>query len=97
MKQKINKKPAGNIKPGKTGEGFGITSFILGILSITAVLSYGLSIFLVPIFSILGIVFSIVQTKTGKNKFATAGIILSIIGFVIFLIFMLLIMSFKTA
>ena len=77
----------------KPADGFAITSFVFGVLSIIAVfsgLTGGFFVILTPIFSILGIVFWIIQRKTGKNNFATAGFVLSIISLILFLIFLLL-------
>ena len=67
-------------KKGKTGNGFGIASLVLGILSI-------LTSILVPLIAvvtgILGIIFSIKQKNESPNGMATAGLVTSIIGLVI--------------
>lgn len=59
---------------------FGICSVILGILSIVFFLSNGI------ILSIIGLVFSFQQQKRTPNKWGKAGKILSIIGFVVALL-----------
>ena len=68
----------------KEGEGncnnsSGISSFILGIVG------FVFSILIAPgiILGALGLIFGIVQTKKSKNKWATAGIILSVIAIII--------------
>jgi predicted PurR-regulated permease PerM len=63
----------------------GVVSLIFGILSIVSVLFTTFAIF-APlaclIFAILGLIFGIVQNKKSKNKWATAGIVLSAIGLI---------------
>ncbi len=56
---------------------FGISSVILGILSI--VISGGNGIIL----GIIGLFFSLKQKKISKNKWSKAGLILSIIGIIL--------------
>ena len=67
-------------KRGNIGNGFGIASLILGILSI-------LTSILVPLIAvitgILGIIFSVKQKNESPNGLATAGLVTSIIGLVI--------------
>ncbi|MDE5778326.1 MAG: DUF4190 domain-containing protein [Lachnospiraceae bacterium] len=71
--------------PEVVSTGFGIASLILGILSIPCNCCYGLGI----LFSILGIIFGILQQKDFNGKkpgTAIAGIICSSIGIIIAII-----------
>ncbi len=61
--------------------GFGIASVVLGIVGSV----FGVLVFPV-IVSIIGLIFGIIQWKKTKNKWATWGIILSILGILISLI-----------
>lgn len=60
----------------------GVASVVLGILSVTSIILFPFgwlsSIFL----GILGLIFGIIQSKSMKSKWSTAGIILSIIGII---------------
>ena len=71
----------------QTGNGFGISGFVLGILSV-------LIGWIVPVIglvtSILGIVFSVKQNKDSPNGLATAGLITSILGLVLTILFWIL-------
>ncbi len=64
----------------KIGESIGISGFTLGILSI---LFLGLNGILI---SIISFIFCMIQQKKNPNKIGKAGLILSIIGFVLNLI-----------
>ena len=67
----------------------GIISLIFGILSIPLALGfYG------PILAVAGIILAIIQNRKFKTKLATAGLVLSIIGLALFVIF--LVLSFLT-
>lgn len=68
----------------KKGEdnSFGVTSVVLGILSITSLVLFPFGWLSSVILGVLGLIFGIVQFKSLKNKWAIAGIILSIIGIV---------------
>jgi uncharacterized BrkB/YihY/UPF0761 family membrane protein len=68
---------------------FGIASVILGILSI--VLS--LIIFIGLIIGALGLIFGLIQRKKSKNKWSLWGIILSVIGIIIGILFIWAIFS----
>ena len=57
----------------------GVASVVLGILSI----SFSLIPLISLIIGIVGLVFGIVQSKSMKNRWSKAGIILSIIGIVL--------------
>ena len=63
----------------------GVVSVIFGILSIVSILFTPFAIF-APltclIFAVLGLIFGVIQHKKSKNKWATAGIILSTIGII---------------
>jgi len=63
----------------------GVVSLIFGILSIVSIL-FTTFAFFAPlaglIFAVLSLIFGINQNKISKNKWATAGIILSIIGII---------------
>ena len=72
------------------GNSFGIASVILGILSIIFVLFVIIS----PVLGILGIIFAIKQKKINKNKWSTAGLVLSIIGLVLSILFLALIIGY---
>lgn len=71
------------------GKGFGITGFILSLLSIISLfLSLGLISSLVSsifalIFGILGLIFCIIQLKKERTGLAIAGLVISIIGIAI--------------
>jgi uncharacterized BrkB/YihY/UPF0761 family membrane protein len=58
---------------------FGVSSVILGILSIVLASANGMGIIL----GIIGIVFSKKQEKIGKNKWSKAGFILNLIGIIL--------------
>ena len=58
----------------------GVTSVVLGILSIVLAGPGGL------ILSLIGLVFSTKQKKYQKNKWSTAGLVLNIIGLIISII-----------
>jgi len=58
---------------------FGIAAVILGILS---VLTFFTIIFPI-ILGILGLIFALIQRKRNNNRWATAGIVLSIIGIIL--------------
>ena len=72
----------------KKSVGFGITGFILGILSI---LFAG---YLGGILAIVGFVFCLIQRKKNPTKLATAGIILNVIGVVLSILFITVISSY---
>jgi len=59
---------------------FGVSSVIMGILSI-------LDVFFVPFvgiaLAILGVIFSVQQKKRGENNWSKAGMILSVIGIIL--------------
>jgi len=56
----------------------GVASVVLGIIGLVA------SVVVLPVvISITALVFGIVQYKTAKNKWAIAGIILSVLGIII--------------
>lgn len=72
--------------------GFGVAALVLGICSIAICCCYGFG--LIP--AIIGLILGIVQNKKSSNGIAVAGIVLSIIGIllnVVWLIYMLLIIS----
>jgi len=63
---------------------FGVASVILGILSV-------LSFIIFPIALVLGVIsliFGLIQRKNHKNNWATWGIVLSVIGIVLGILFM---------
>ena len=68
--------------------GFGIAGFILGLLGS---LSFLLPIICIPL-SILGLVFSAIQIKRNKTKLAIAGLILSIIGLCLTILFIVIVL-----
>jgi hypothetical protein len=61
----------------KSGEGIGISGFTLGIMSIIMAGWLGI------ILSIVGFSFCMVQQKRNKTKLGKAGIVISIIGFIL--------------
>lgn len=65
---------------------FGIAAVVFGILSITLFFTGIPS----AIFGIIGIVFALRQRKKSKNKWAKAGLILSVIGLVLSIILIIL-------
>lgn len=69
----------------KKSDGFGISGFILGIVSLTiAIAIYFFGPFLTgSIISIIGFIFCLKQQKRHKTKKGKVGIILNLIGFVI--------------
>lgn len=79
----------------KESENFGITSFIFGILSAITIFSPSMIVLLTPLFSIIAIVFSVVQKlKRGKSKFGLIGLIFAIISLVMFLIWIMMVLLF---
>jgi len=70
-------------KKNKPTHAWGIASLIIGIIGI-------LSLFILPIitipFSILAIIFSIIQRQYEPTGVATVGLILGIIGIILFII-----------
>ena len=65
---------------GDGGQGMGIASMVLGIVSIVLCCIWYISL----ICAIAGIVFGVMQNrKSGRNGMATAGIVCSIIGIVL--------------
>lgn len=64
----------------RDGNGFGVASLVLGILSI--ILGPLFAIISLPA-GIVGIVFAVIQGKRFPNKIAKAGLITNILGLVI--------------
>ena len=73
--------------------GFGIMAVIFGILSIVFSTTILLGSFGGIALGILGIIFALIQKKKSKNKWVRWGIILSIIGIIIGVIFAVLLIS----
>ncbi len=71
----------------KIGEGLGISGFTLGILSIVFAGLLGMLI------SIVGFTFCMIQQRKNPNKLTFAGIILNIIGFVLSVVFVIVLFS----
>ena len=61
----------------------GTASVVLGILSIPLAVGYAVG-YAGPVLAILGIIFSVLQNKHHKTNAAKIGMILSIIGLVLF-------------
>ncbi len=59
---------------------FGVASVILGIISI--VFAFGINVH-GTILGIIGLIFALVQRKNSKNKWASWGIILNVIGIIL--------------
>ncbi|MBR9705961.1 hypothetical protein GOV14_02930 [Candidatus Pacearchaeota archaeon] len=76
------------------GVGLGVAGFIVGLISfLLAVISFGFLGF----FGVVGLVISIIQIKKKRRGMATAGVILSslaILGFILFLIVIILLLIF---
>ena len=70
-----------------TGVGFGVTSLVTSLIGLFGFIAPYIAIF----FSIVAIVFSVLQQKRYKTGLATAGLVLGIIGIVsnIFWLFVL--------
>ena len=77
----------------KSDNAFGILSVTFGILSIVLSLTLILGSFAGAALGILGLIFGIVEYKKSKNKWATWGIILSVVGIVTAIIFITVIIS----
>ena len=75
--------------PKESDNSFGVASVIFGILSVT--LSF--TVILGGFFGILAFIFALVQRKHSKNKWSTAGIVLSAIGVVLAVLMLIAIIS----
>ncbi len=62
---------------------FGVTSVILGILSLV----FSISMILSLILGVLALIFALVQRKKAPNKWSTWGIILAILGIALSILF----------
>lgn len=88
----IPQNPQNEVPPEvKTAKKYGIASLVLGIIALVSVSLCCCLIFLTPVLAILSIVFAIVaRKKLGKfSGMMIAGLILSIIALVLFLIIIL--------
>lgn len=72
---------------------FGVASVILGILSLVFAFAVVLGSLGGLILGVIGLIFAIAQNKRMKNKWATWGMALSIIGIVINVVIFVLLVS----
>jgi hypothetical protein len=75
---------------GQQQNGWGIAGFTIGLCAVLLSLFVW---FISPIFSILGLIFSIIQIRKNRTGLAIAGLILSIIALIIFVVFAFLTVS----
>ncbi len=69
---------------------FGVAGVVLGVMSILSVSAMGI------VTGVVGLVFSIMQNKKGKNKWSTAGIALNIIGIILGIIAIIFLVNFAS-
>jgi hypothetical protein len=69
-------------------EAFGIMGLVFAIVSLLSMSSNGI------IYAILGIVFSKIQEKKGRNKISRAGLIIGIIGLILNVVFVILLITY---
>jgi len=77
-------------KSKKSGEALGVSGFTLGIVSIVALI---FTPFLGLILSIVGFSLSLSQQKRKPTKFGKRGIILNVIGFIVNMIWWILLIA----
>ncbi|MEK6875614.1 MAG: hypothetical protein AABX30_02930 [Nanoarchaeota archaeon] len=70
------------------GEGLGISGMTLGVLSIVFTGLYGVLI------SIIGFIFCKIQQKKNKTKIGKVGLYLNAIGFILGIIFIILVIKY---
>jgi hypothetical protein len=75
-------------KEEKTDNSFGIAAVLLGILSITFSFLVLLGYFAGLIFGAICVIFALKQKKVHNNKWATAGLILGLIGIALNIVFL---------
>ena len=78
-------------KSKKNGEEFGISGFTLGIISIAALI---FAPFFGLILSIVGFSLSLSQQKRKQTKFGKRGIILNVIGFVLNIVWWIVLLKY---
>lgn len=79
--------------PQETSKIFGILGFVLSLMGLVlaAILRKSIiGLIVVGVFLILGLIFSIIQRKKAKTGLSTAGLIISIIGIILVLFFLLI-------